>query len=287
MTDMVTLDALHRAGVDTTDSQRIMLAARRDQDRRREGAARPRRRDRRRDLRAHLRDPPTGRARARGRRRGDAVGLRAGIGAGRGRQRRSPATAATRIRTSSAIVSSGRATRRSSTSSTRSWATGRATTARSVSGATPAPNGGVPEMPRVARRGDRSGTAGRDDRPDRRGLADGRGARASRTRSRFGLQFGHGLGVGLYEAPMISRLHSLRRTQSVIEEGMVFALETYCPASDGRSAARIEEEVVVTPTAARCSRGSRPRSFSSAAASTSAAPTSWTAGSSPRLVEVS
>jgi hypothetical protein len=28
---------------------------------------------------------------------------------------------------------------------------------------------------------------------------------------------------------------------------MVFALETYCPASDGRSAARIEEEVVVTP----------------------------------------
>ncbi len=27
---------------------------------------------------------------------------------------------------------------------------------------------------------------------------------------------------------------------------MVFALETYCPASDGFSAARIEEEVVVT-----------------------------------------
>jgi hypothetical protein len=27
---------------------------------------------------------------------------------------------------------------------------------------------------------------------------------------------------------------------------MVFALETYCPATDGYSAARIEEEVVVT-----------------------------------------
>jgi len=27
---------------------------------------------------------------------------------------------------------------------------------------------------------------------------------------------------------------------------MVFALETYCPASDGHSAARIEEELVVT-----------------------------------------
>jgi Xaa-Pro dipeptidase len=61
----------------------------------------------------------------------------------------------------------------------------------------------------------------------------------------FGLQFGHGLGVGLYESPMISRLHSLEHPVE-IEEGMVFALETYCPASDGVSAARIEEEVVVT-----------------------------------------
>ena len=51
----------------------------------------------------------------------------------------------------------------------------------------------------------------------------------------FGLQFGHGLGVGLYEAPMISRLHSLDHPIE-IEEGMVFALETYCAASDGRSA---------------------------------------------------
>jgi Xaa-Pro dipeptidase len=63
----------------------------------------------------------------------------------------------------------------------------------------------------------------------------------------FGLQFGHGLGVGLYEAPMISRLHA-DADPIVLEPGMVFALETYCPAADGRSAARIEEEVVVTPT---------------------------------------
>ena len=61
----------------------------------------------------------------------------------------------------------------------------------------------------------------------------------------FGLQFGHGLGVALYESPMISRLHSLEHPVE-IEEGMVFALETYCPATDGRSAARIEEEVLVT-----------------------------------------
>jgi Xaa-Pro aminopeptidase len=65
-------------------------------------------------------------------------------------------------------------------------------------------------------------------------------------RAAFGLQFGHGLGVGLYEAPMISRLHSFHDPVE-IEVGMVFALETYCPASDGRSAARIEEEVIVTP----------------------------------------
>ncbi len=61
----------------------------------------------------------------------------------------------------------------------------------------------------------------------------------------FGLQFGHGIGVGLYEPPMISRVHSLEHPME-IEEGMVFALETYCAATDGRSAARIEEEVVVT-----------------------------------------
>jgi Xaa-Pro aminopeptidase len=66
----------------------------------------------------------------------------------------------------------------------------------------------------------------------------------------FGLQFGHGIGVGLYESPMISRLHSFQDPVE-IEVGMVFALETYCPASDGRSAARIEEEVVVTPEGPR------------------------------------
>jgi Xaa-Pro aminopeptidase len=66
-------------------------------------------------------------------------------------------------------------------------------------------------------------------------------------RAAFGLQFGHGLGVGLYEAPMISRLHSFDDPVE-LEVGMVFALETYCAATDGRSAARIEEEVVVTPS---------------------------------------
>jgi Xaa-Pro aminopeptidase len=61
----------------------------------------------------------------------------------------------------------------------------------------------------------------------------------------FGLQFGHGVGLGLHERPIISRLNSLEDPIEVMP-GMVFALETYCPASDGFSAARIEEEVVVT-----------------------------------------
>jgi Xaa-Pro aminopeptidase len=61
----------------------------------------------------------------------------------------------------------------------------------------------------------------------------------------FGLQFGHGLGMGLHERPIISRLQSLEHPIELLE-GMVVALETYCPADDGHSAARIEEEIVVT-----------------------------------------
>lgn len=66
----------------------------------------------------------------------------------------------------------------------------------------------------------------------------------------FGLQFGHGLGLGLHERPIISRLNSMKEPVE-LQVGMVFALETYCPASDGFSAARIEEEVVVTPDGPR------------------------------------
>ena len=61
----------------------------------------------------------------------------------------------------------------------------------------------------------------------------------------FGLQFGHSVGLFLHERPIISRLNSLDHPVE-LKEGMVIALETYCPAKDGVSAARIEEEVVVT-----------------------------------------
>jgi Xaa-Pro aminopeptidase len=62
----------------------------------------------------------------------------------------------------------------------------------------------------------------------------------------FGLNFCHGLGLGLHERPLISRLNSLEEPIE-LKTGMVFAVETYCPATDGASAARIEEEVILTP----------------------------------------
>ena len=65
--------------------------------------------------------------------------------------------------------------------------------------------------------------------------------------SAFGLQFGHGLGLALHERPIISRLVSLEHPME-LRPGMVFAIETYCPATDGFSGARIEEEVIVTDT---------------------------------------
>lgn len=63
----------------------------------------------------------------------------------------------------------------------------------------------------------------------------------------FGLQYGHGIGLAIWEKPVISRLVSLEHSYE-IKPGMVFALETFWPAKDGWSAARIEEEIVVTET---------------------------------------
>lgn len=61
----------------------------------------------------------------------------------------------------------------------------------------------------------------------------------------FALQYGHGVGLSIWEKPIFSRLVSFDHPE-VIEEGMFFALETYWPSADGIGAARIEEEVVVT-----------------------------------------
>jgi Xaa-Pro aminopeptidase len=61
----------------------------------------------------------------------------------------------------------------------------------------------------------------------------------------FALQLGHGVGLSIWEKPVCSRLVSLDHPE-VIQENMVFALETFWPATDGWSAARIEEQLVVT-----------------------------------------
>jgi Xaa-Pro dipeptidase len=66
----------------------------------------------------------------------------------------------------------------------------------------------------------------------------------------FGLNFCHGIGLGLHERPIISRLNSFDEPME-LRAGMLFAVETYCPATDGVSAARIEEEIVVTPGGAQ------------------------------------
>ena len=63
----------------------------------------------------------------------------------------------------------------------------------------------------------------------------------------FGLQYGHGIGLAIWEKPVISRLVSLEHSYE-IKPGMVFALETFWPSKDGWTAARIEEEIVVTAT---------------------------------------
>ena len=159
---------------------------------------------------------------------------------------RSPASAARRTRTSTATGSSAPATRRSSTSCTATSATGPATTAPSRSAA------------RRRRSATRTRAAGstwtRRSRwssrapPPPTSCRSGRAPRSSASpneEAAFALQYGHGVGLSIWEKPIFSRLVSLDHPEP-LEEGMVFALETYWPAADGWSAARIEEEVVVT-----------------------------------------
>jgi Xaa-Pro dipeptidase len=66
----------------------------------------------------------------------------------------------------------------------------------------------------------------------------------------FGLQYCHGIGLSVWEQPLMSRYHSFDHPIE-LEENMVFALETYWPGKDGLSAARIEEEVLVTADGCR------------------------------------
>jgi Xaa-Pro dipeptidase len=62
-----------------------------------------------------------------------------------------------------------------------------------------------------------------------------------------GLATGHGIGLSIHEKPGINRIESLTNPFP-IQEGMVFALETYAQTPDARQGCRIEEEILVTAT---------------------------------------
>ena len=102
-------------------------------------------------------------------------------------------------------------------------------------------------LPRLSGRRDRADSAGPNDGGNRVGVAEGAGVRLPRRGSGVRAADGHGIGLAIWEKPMISRLVSLEHPHE-IKPGMVFALETFWPSTDGWSAARIEEEIVVTPT---------------------------------------
>ncbi len=116
-----------------------------------------------------------------------------------------------------------------------------------VGRATPLAARRLPQGARVDGRRDRPAEARRDVGQDRRSLPTAKDIGFASEMDAFGLNFCHGLGLGLHERPLMSRLNSLKEPIE-LKAGMVFAVETYCPASDGISAARIEEEVILTPT---------------------------------------
>src|SRR5258705_7970998 len=62
----------------------------------------------------------------------------------------------------------------------------------------------------------------------------------------FGLNFCHGLGLGLHERPIISRLNSFDDPME-LGGGLAFALGTHCPPPGGVSAAPLAEGGIMTP----------------------------------------
>ncbi len=187
-----------------------MLDARADQVLRRDHAAHAGRGDGGRRLPGHRRGAEARRPRERDRRAGEQAALRDGLGPGRGGQRdlrRALQPAPAQLLRP---ADPARATRRSSTSSTPTTATGPATTGRSASAARPRASATPTRRPgsgwtppsawsspvSAPTRSPRSGP-----RPTEFGFENEMAA--------FGLQFGHGLGLGLHERPIISRLNSM------------------------------------------------------------------------------
>jgi Xaa-Pro aminopeptidase len=83
----------------------------------------------------------------------------------------------------------------------------------------------------------------------------------------FALQYGHGVGLSIWEKPIFSRLVSLDHPE-VLEEGMVFALETYWPPPTAGPPPASKKKSSSPPTAAKSSPSFRPRNSSSPVAAT-------------------
>ena len=88
-----------------------------------------------------------------------------------------------------------------------------------VGRATP-PSGRPTQRARVDGRRDRRGQAGRRHRRGRRRVAEGTDFGFASEMAAFGLQFGHGLGLGLHERPIISRLNSMREPIELRRDGL-------------------------------------------------------------------
>src|SRR5437879_13353390 len=58
----------------------------------------------------------------------------------------------------------------------------------------------------------------------------------------FALQLGHGVGLAIWEKPVISRVVSVEHGHE-LKPGMVFALETFWPSTDDGRAAPTEDEI--------------------------------------------
>ena len=240
------LFALQAEGIQVVDGQQLMQAGARDQDAGRDHAAQHRVHDGRRRLRGALPGDAARDARERVRRARQQGALRHGLGVRRGRQRdlgRALQPAPARLHRPRAAPRRPRLLRH------------------------PAQLHGLPDvllphvrdrqrvaragrrlqaLPLLPRRGDRADPARARRRP--RSSRSGRAPRssASRTRRRPSRSSSATASASsIWEKPIFSRLVSLDHPEE-IREGMVFALETFWPASDGWSAARIEEQLVVT-----------------------------------------
>ena len=144
----------------------------------------------------------------------------------------SPANDARPIRTCTPTGWCGPATPRSSTSCTATRATGPATTGHSRSARRAGAGRRVQARPRVHGPRHRRGPSRRHDRRHRPLWPKAQEFGFPDEEAAFALQYGHGVGLSIWEKPIFSRLVSLEHPE-VLEEGMVFALETYWPSADG------------------------------------------------------